>query len=213
VVVHRRTKLLRREGWERCVVAATGPSLTSEVAGSCRERHSLGWKIVSVNDAWRLLPFADVVYTTDRGWWDVHGDIPFSGERWASQAANLSIDDDKRAWGRCEELRINLVTASDGDTFTTQPDRIHYGNNSGFAAVNLAIQFGAKDILLVGFDMQRTRGQEHFFGDHPAPLHNGSDFLPFIRAFTNASRAMPEGVSIINCTPGSALRCFPMGEL
>lgn len=157
--------------------------------------------------------FADAIYTTDRGWWDVHGDIPFEGERWASQAANLSIDDDKRSWGKCEALRINLVEASDGDTFCTKPGRIHYGNNSGFAAVNLAVQFGAKEIKLVGFDMKRTGGQEHFFGDHPAPLHNGSDFAPFVRAFTNASKAMPEGVTIINCTPESALRCFPMGEL
>lgn len=166
-----------------------------------------------MNDAWRLLGFADVIYTTDRCWWDVHGDIPFAGERWASQAANLSIDDDKRAWGRSEALRINLVTAADGDSFCAQPGRIHYGNNSGFAAVNLAIQFGATEIKLVGFDMQRTGGQEHFFGDHPPGLHNGSDFAPFIRAFENASKAMPPGVSIMQCTPETSLRCFPMGAL
>ena len=37
-----------------------------------------------------------------------NGLITNAGERWASQAANLSIDDDKRAWGKCEALRINL---------------------------------------------------------------------------------------------------------
>lgn len=105
------------------------------------------------------------------------------------------------------------MNAGDGETFSVKPGLIHYGNNSGFAAVNLAIQFGATQIKLVGFDMQRTGGQEHFFGDHPAPLHNGSDFAPFIRAFTNASKLMPAGVSIIQCTPETALRCFPMGAL
>lgn len=211
-MVRRRTNL-RREGWERCIVAATGPSLTPAVAFVCHARQAQGWKVVAVNDAWRLLKFADVLYTTDRGWWDVHGDIEFNGERWASQAANLSIDDDKRAWGKAETFRLNLVTASDGDTFCVEPGRINYGNNSGFAAVNLAIQFGATEIRLVGFDMQRTGGREHFFGDHPAPLHNGSDFAPFIRAFTNASKQMPQGVSIMQCTTETALRCFPMGEL
>lgn len=183
------------------------------VSVKCRLRQLEGWKIIAVNDGWRLLKFADVLYTTDRGWWDVHGDIAFDGERWASQAATSSIDDDKKAWGKCEALRLSLVDALDGDTFCRHPGRIHYGNNSGFAAVNLAIQFGASQIKLVGFDMQRTGGQEHFFGDHPAPLHNGSDFAPFIRAFANASKSMPEGVSIMQCTTETALRCFPMGEL
>jgi hypothetical protein len=210
--LRRRTKL-RRDGWERCIVAATGPSLTEQVAERCGSLQTQGFKIVAINDAWRRLPFADVLYTTDRGWWDVHGDIPFAGERWASQAMNLSIDDDKRSWGRCEELRINLVNAADGDTFSFVPGAIHYGNNSGFAGVNLALQFGAQEIRLVGFDMHRAGGLEHFFGDHPAPLHNGSAFAPFIRAFTNAAKALPAGVAIINCTPGSALHCFPFGTL
>ena len=204
---------MKREGWERCIVAATGPSLTPDVANECRARQAQGWKVLAVNDAWRLLPFADAMYTTDRYWWDVHGDVPFAGERWASQTTNLGIDDDKRSWGRVEEFRLNLVDAADGDTFSVRPGVIHYGNNSGFAAVNLAIQFGATEIKLVGFDMQRTGGQEHFFGDHPPGLHNGSDFAPFIRAFENASRAMPAGVTITQCTPETALRCFPMGDL
>jgi hypothetical protein len=187
--------------------------LTEEVATICRTRQAKGWRILAVNDAWRLLPFADAMYTTDRGWWDVHGDIAFQGERWASQAANLATDDDKRTWGKCEQLRIRLVIARDGDTFCMLPGEIHYGNNSGFAAVNLALQFGANDVKLVGFDMQRTGGLEHFFGDHPSALHNGSDFAPFIRAFTNASKNLPPGVSITNCTTQSAMRCFPMGEL
>lgn len=208
----RRTNL-HRDGWGRCIVAATGPSLTEQVAADCRSLQTEGFKVLAINDAWRRLPFADVLYTTDRGWWDVHGDIAFKGERWASQAANLSIDDDKRSWGRCEELRIQLVTARDGDTFSLVPGEIHYGNNSGFAGVNLALQFGAKEILLVGFDMHRAGGQEHFFGDHPAPLHNGSDFTPFIRAFSNAAKSLPSDVEIVNCTPGSALRCFPFGTL
>lgn len=110
-------------------------------------------------------------------------------------------------------MRIQLVKATDGNTFSTVPGLIHYGSNSGFAAVNLAIQFGATEIRLAGFDMQRTGGQQHFFGDHPEPLTNVCAFDGFVYAFTNASREMPAGVTIIQCTPTTALRCFPMGEL
>jgi len=169
--------------------------------------------VIAVNDAWRLLPFADVLWVTDRGWWDVHGNIPFAGERWSSQAANLSIDDDKAKWGRCEEFRLKLVVGCDGDSFCFEPGRIHYGNNAGFAAVNLALQFGATEIKLAGFDMKRTGGREHFFRDHPAPLHNGSNFGGFIQSFTKAAALLPAEIKIINCTPDSALGCFPFGDL
>jgi hypothetical protein len=203
---------LARRNWERCIVAAPGPSLTHAVANMAALRQQQGWKILAINDAWRRLPFADAMYTSDGAWWDVHGDIDFAGERWASQAVNPDTDDDKVKWGRVDELRLNLVPALRGDTFSTRGP-IHYGENSGFAGVNLAIQFGAVDVKLIGFDMQRTNGQEHFFGDHPEPLHNGSDFPCFIRAFTNAAKSMPAGVSITNCTTSTALCCFPVGDL
>jgi hypothetical protein len=207
---------VKRAGWANVIVCASGPSLTLNVASICYERAFLDaprWKIIVVNDAWRRVPFAQAIYTTDRAWWDVHGDIAFAGERWASQAVNKGIDDDKRSWGRAEEFRLSLVDARDGDEFSFVPGLIHYGQNSGFAAVNLALQFGATHIKLAGFDMQRTGGQEHFFGDHPPGLHNGSNFAPFIRAFETAAAALPAGILIENCTPESALRCFPFGAL
>lgn len=48
---------------------------------------------------------------------------------------------------------------------------IGWGSNGGFQAVNLAVQFGAGLIILVGFDMSLERGI-HFHGRHPAGLNN-----------------------------------------
>lgn len=80
--------------------------------------------------------------------------------------------------------------------------------NSGLLALKVAVSLGAKRVLLLGYDM----GGTHFFGPHPEPLRNTKPerFEVFKKQFAGFA---PRGVEIINCTPGSALDCFPRGEL
>ena len=87
-------------------------------------------------------------------------------------------------------------------------DRIHHGSNSGYQAINLAYLLGADRIILLGYDMQRTGGQGHFFGDHPKGLTNGH-YEGFIPRFTDLARDLGnEGVDVINCTRETALHQF-----
>jgi hypothetical protein len=80
--------------------------------------------------------------------------------------------------------------------------------NSGLLGIKVAVNLGATRVLLLGFDM----GGTHFFGKHPSPLRNTSDerFEVFKKQFADYR---PRGVEIINCTPGSALKCYPMARL
>jgi hypothetical protein len=88
--------------------------------------------------------------------------------------------------------------------YDPEPGCVRTGGNSGYQALHVAIQSGAKRILLLGFDM----GGTHFFGRHVAPLRNTPQ-----HAFANWIGRFPalagNGAEIINCTPGSALKCFP----
>lgn len=186
------------------VVAASGPSLTPEVARAVR-----GQRVIAVNDAYRLLPFADVLYACDSAWWRAHKGVPgFAGERWTSQGTAGRVRHNDKS-DIAPLYRLNLIEGRDGEGFSTDPAVIHYGSNSGFQAVNLSIAWGATRIILVGFDMHGT----HFFGKHPRGLRNTTNYTNFIRAFQKASRQLPPGVEILNATPGSALRCFPMVSL
>jgi len=190
-------------GWTDCIVAATGPSLTADVAEQCR-----GHRVLAVNDAYRRIPFAEALYAGDADWWEVHAGCPdFAGEKWSAHDAR---GNEKTAVA--ERYGLHLVAGADREGFSTDPARIHYGGNSGFQAINLAMLFGATVIRLVGFDM-RTTEPRHFFGNHPAPLHNVSKYEHFMGAFRAAARRLPAGVRIINCTPGSGLTCFEMGTL
>ena len=109
--------------------------------------------MIAVNDAYRLFPDAAVLYACDSEWWDVHGGCPdFAGEKWSSHSVDAGGHNDKREVAK--KYGLKLVEGRDRDGFSFDPACIHYGSNSGFQAVNLAILFGAKRIVLVGFDMR-----------------------------------------------------------
>lgn len=185
----------------RCIVAASGPSLTEAVAARCR-----GERVVAVNDAYRLLPWAEVKYACDQAWWEIHHKNVLSGERWTSHS--LSPKNDKRAIS--DQLGLMVIEGRNGDGFSHDPAVIHYASNSGFQAVNLALLFGADPIILVGFDMREVDRKRHFFGNHKAPLRDGHQFGPWIASFARAAKTLGDSPRIINATPGSALTCFPM---
>lgn len=78
------------------------------------------------------------------------------------------------------------------------------GSNSGLLGIRVAMRLGATRVLLLGYDM----GGTHYFGPHPEPLKNTlpARFEIFKQQF---ARFEHPGVEIVNCTPDSALTCFP----
>lgn len=193
------------------VVAASGPSLTSEVAEQCR-----GVPCLVVNDAYKLMPWAEVLYAADWKWWKHHNGCPdFAGEKWVPKSGSLNSSRDVQK--QAAEYGLRLVNGDRSGGFSRNPSLIHYGLqgacNSGFQAVGLAILFGAARIILVGFDMREVGGKKHFFGSHPKGLNPNQAFSGWIRGFADAVKTIPAGVSVVNATPDSALKCFPMMSL
>lgn len=195
------TSIERRWGGATVVCAATGPSLSAGQVQHCREVPT-----IAVSDAYKLMPWADVLYSCDTRWWDVHGPRALAAgvtsQRWSCHEAGKN---DKRA--AAAQHGLHLVPGVRGSVFEPA-GFIRYGNNSGFQAINLAILFGAARVLLIGYDMRGT----HFFGRHERPLVN-TDPGQFIQEFNTAAKKLPPGVEVVNCTPGSALRCFPAAAL
>jgi hypothetical protein len=153
-----------------------------------------------VNDAYRLAPWADCLYACDAQWihyWHKDVALTFGGECWTQ--------DEKAArqyeWRHIKgEHRAGL-----GDEI------IHFGANSGHQALNLAYIKGAGRLLLLGYDCQ-VNGKAHYFGDHPGAMQVVSPFKQMRQAFEQIKPA-EYGITIINCTPGSAITNFPMGDV
>jgi hypothetical protein len=84
------------------------------------------------------------------------------------------------------------------------------GNNSGTQALNFAVNLGASDIYLLGFDMGYTGSKSHFheFQKNTAVSNSVYDefFIPSMNSMSDALNHNP--VNIINCSINSKLECF-----
>lgn len=87
------------------------------------------------------------------------------------------------------------------------------GGNSGFQALNLALQFGSRKILLVGFDMDDAAGK-HWYGRNGWPMANNPDRSNFRRWVIAFEKAMADLIAldadVVNCSHISALKTFPV---
>jgi len=94
--------------------------------------------------------------------------------------------------------------------------RIGGGGNSGFQALNIALQLGADRIILVGFDMNDS-APVHWYGRNRWPLANNPNAQNFRRwrdAFgVAATQLQALGVRVVNASPKTALTCFPVMTL
>lgn len=206
-------QLRRISDWSnsRCIVAASGPSLTNEVGVKVRRAQFDGWRVIVVNDAYRQVRTADVLYAADFCWWVTQdGAKNFLGERWTSHSKDTALCDDKSLVAHRYDL--NYVLAKHGKGFSKDSACIHYGSpeHSGFQAVNIAVLAGAREIVLVGFDYGFA-AEPHFFGKHPPNLRQPTS--PQYADMSRAFDSVETDAVIINATPGSALKKFPMVDL
>lgn len=95
-------------------------------------------------------------------------------------------------------------------------DKIGGGGNSGFQALNLVVRWGARRVILVGFDMNPD-ASEHWYGRNKWPLANNPNEMAFKRwrnAFgTAAAQCRQMGVEVVNCSPFTAMKHFPVMSL
>lgn len=82
--------------------------------------------------------------------------------------------------------------------------------NSGVLGLEVAKRMGAMQILLLGFDMHG----DHFFGRYTNGLNNTGEDRRKVHLREYAAWARENrNIEVINCTPDSALDCFPRGDL
>lgn len=185
------------------ICVAAGPSFSLEQTQAIRA--ASGWHVIVVNTSYQRLPDAHVLYAGDRAWWDVH--LPrvreiFQGELWTQ---------DRRTAHR---NGLHHIQHSNEPGLSFVRGRVHSGGNSGYVAIGLAYLFGAKRILLVGYDFQDTGGMSHWHGDHPPQLNQDRPFKGWIISMNSLAAALQEvGVEVINCSIETALTCYPRGDL
>lgn len=165
------------------VIIATGQSLTHDQVEYVRQAWEAGkCKVAVVSNAYTLAPWADMMVSADTEWWRMNPEaLQFKGTKYS---------------------RMEYAGGVKG--FLYRNHNLVNGSNSGLLAMAIARSVKqASKLILLGFDMHGT----HYFGPHPKGLNNTtpSRFKTHISQFASF-----EGPEVINCTPGSALKKFPM---
>lgn len=199
---------------ETCFILAGGPSLKGFDAGVLRGHG----RVISINDSWRIAPWADILYCCDQPWIEdqtrsnrasIDGSVRFrdllATGFWVKGGDSPKTDP-----------RIHILRFSGQVGLETNPEALRTGNNSGYQAINLAYHFGAARIVLLGYDMHCDGAKTHWHDGPRAPASEfgktlGRDMVPYFEYLVAPLAAAD--VEVVNATPGSALKCWPMMSL
>lgn len=188
-----------RDEKRTCVVIASGPS-----AGCVDVEHAAGWPCITVNDGYRLNTGATALYAADFRWWRYHYEAvraTFAGELWTCDA---------RA---AREFGIKHVEYERKPGLSRKPGVVRIGGpigNSGAQAINLAYLWGARRLVLVGFDMA---DQDHYFGEHPKDLRVASPWDAMRAGMsTMAADLAADRVEVVNVSPLTAIKYWPVAD-
>ncbi len=157
-------------------------------------------RVIAINDAHRLAPWADVLYAADAKWWRYYNGVPsFSGRKFSIQPES----------GRWPGVTVLRNTGERG--LELHPAGLRTGRNSGYQAINLAVHLGARRVLLLGYDMQQeSAARSHWFGQHPIQIRATSPYASFLAMFETIVDPLRElGIEVVNCSRQTALTVFP----
>lgn len=175
-----------------CSIIAAGPSLQRDDVELLR---NVG-PAIAINCAVFFAPWAGTLFAADSVWWRYY--TPkiewYKGERVSRthKAAGIKIWRGK-SWSRT-------------------------GGNSGHMGIQYAVDEGAKNIVLLGFDQQKTAGKAHFHIDHPRAakdgkrtnMANAGGIAAWPRLMARTAIDFKErGITVINLSRQTALNCFP----
>lgn len=166
--------------------------------------------VVAINRAYEVLPNAQLIYFTDKDFWDVHR---------ANMVKHKGIlVRGVRKLGETNHPHVHECHLTGERGFDTKPNHLKHGRNSTYAALNLlAAHLGFKQIYILGLDMKwGMKGKKH-----TSHWHNGhrridpeTAFTTMIRNFGELKKELDKiGVVVYNVSPDSACNAFPKKTL
>jgi hypothetical protein len=200
---------------ERAFILGGGRSLQGFDASILRGRG----RVIGVKESGlTLAPWADVLYWCDPQWTDANWqrlDLHTGPHKICRSQVHERYSATPPALA--DKIKASLVAAGvkhlprdPCNALSIDPTKTGEPVDTGGSAINLAHLFGATTIILLGFDM-RTTGHWHERTLREPEAKHYERFIPPIERM--AARLRDLGVRVINCTPGSALTCFPFQPL
>lgn len=155
--------------------------------------------VIAINRAFQKLPNAQIVYFTDEKFWN-----PYKEE--LLEHKGLLIRGARHPENEFQHQRVMYFELPACLGLTLEPGKLHHGNNSPYAAINLAVQMGFKVIYTLGLDMHHEGGKTHFhsgYGRNSANYNFADNYKSLVEPLKEL------GVTVINVGMTSKLDCFP----
>lgn len=156
--------------------------------------------IIGINMAFQLGDWVDVLFFGDHGYFK-------NNTRDILQFPNLRVT--------CTEMKHPMIKIM-GQYKTTyglsgSTHHLCWNHNSGGAAIDLAVHFGVKRIILLGFDMDAEDNHSHWhklYADK-SRIRLSSTYKRHLKGFpVIQEQAEKLGVEILNANPDSKIKCF-----
>lgn len=190
---------------ETVLCVGGGPSTKQELVDLARGK----CRVIVINNAYQLAPWADAHYFADFHWWQWHKDKP---EYKAFQGQRISIQDSTQHF-LAQEPEVFVLRNGGGQGLSDDPSAVNTGSNSGYQVLNIAFLSGAKKILLLGYDMRFTDGRCHWHPPHPNRTQEDA-YRRYAKRFTQTAQQInAAGIDVVNCSPGSLINTFRRGDL
>lgn len=181
-------------------VVAGGPSLLGFEWGRLRLP---GVDVVAVNLAFRVLPFARLLWWSDQRFFRWHEDGIRAHA--AEYKATAYLAGDKAPYPDY----VTTLKFSGERGYDPTPGHLRHGNTSTYAALHVGVSAGARRVAVFGLDMRRFEGlPAHWHEDHPIQGDAGS-YAKMIINFGHLARDLSNmGIEVVNASPDSALEAF-----
>lgn len=188
------------------VLIAGGPSLTVADVEAVRGQA----RVIVVNTAYQLAPWADALYATDGVWWAYHQ------TRGAGEFRGLKFSIAVPATPK-KPVDVCVLRDTGRLGLELDPTGLRHGKNSGYAAINLAVHLGASRIVLLGYDM-KVSNKTHWHGNHPWQMESNRSWLLTVASWPAHYQTLVQpldalGIEVINASRETALTCFPRVSL
>lgn len=165
--------------------------------------------VIGCNNAYMFGDWVDVCWFGDYKFYKWH---TTEYKKWFNAYKGLIISnlDD----GKINDKRVYLVHRK-GQGINTEKNCVAWNSNTGASAVNLAYHFGARRIVLIGFDCKLINEKPNY---HDLHLVKDSDYKWSYKKFKHfwkkiALDAKKLNVEIINTSLDSDLKHFPIKRL
>jgi hypothetical protein len=178
---------------EKAFIMGGGPSVADQNTDLLKDRH----RVIVINSSYQRAPWADYLVWCDVRWWIERREEVmrmFTGEvvtNWPSQD------------NACKVLKKIKPPLS------LDPGILAMEHTSTVAAINLAVHLGVKEIVLLGVDQCFDGDKTHHHVPHRWPIGKRAYDLQTSDFMKIAPQLTQWGISVVNASPRSTLKCWP----